>query len=150
MVEHHNVLECANQDFSHQETLKNEPAKGISYFTPAQSPPAGTASDPQPDGSQIPKIFQPLKLRGVTFPNRIWVCLFDPHTSEAPSRLTMFQAFTSMPVLCGRRPPHRVALRSLRWDCVERARPDHSRGYGSDGGRSNHTGGLRPLEGLTN
>jgi len=33
--------------------------------------PAGTASDPQPDGKPIPKLFHPLKLRGVTLQNRI-------------------------------------------------------------------------------
>jgi hypothetical protein len=47
----------------------NRPAKGISYYTPAQIPPAGTfvASD---DGNQ-PKLFTPLKLRGMTLQNRI-------------------------------------------------------------------------------
>jgi 2,4-dienoyl-CoA reductase-like NADH-dependent reductase (Old Yellow Enzyme family) len=48
-----------------------EPAKGISYFTPAQNPPAGTAAVPQSDGAPIPKLFQPLKIRGVEFHNRI-------------------------------------------------------------------------------
>ncbi|KAH6918103.1 NADPH dehydrogenase [Coprinopsis sp. MPI-PUGE-AT-0042] len=51
----------------------NVPAKGTPYFTPAQDPPAGTAFDPQPSGAHIPKIFSPLKIRGVTFQNRIWV-----------------------------------------------------------------------------
>lgn len=52
-------------------TIENAPAKGISYYTPAQLPPAGTAADPQPDGRPIPKLFQPLKLRGLTLHNRI-------------------------------------------------------------------------------
>jgi 2,4-dienoyl-CoA reductase-like NADH-dependent reductase (Old Yellow Enzyme family) len=43
----------------------------IPYFTPAQEPPSGTASDPQPDGKPIPKLFQPLKIRGLTLQNRI-------------------------------------------------------------------------------
>jgi len=51
----------------------NKPAPGISYFTPAQEPPAGTAANPQSDGSKPPKLFQPLTLRGVTFHNRIGV-----------------------------------------------------------------------------
>ena len=38
-----------------------------------ERPPAGTAFDPQSDGSHPPKLFQPLKLRGVTFQNRIMV-----------------------------------------------------------------------------
>lgn len=53
--------------------IPNIPAKGISYFTPAQTPPAGTAVDPQPDGKAIPKLFQPLTIRGTTFQNRIWL-----------------------------------------------------------------------------
>lgn len=51
----------------------NEPAPGISYFTPKQSPPPGTAANPQSDGSIPPKLFQPLTIRGVTFHNRIGV-----------------------------------------------------------------------------
>ena len=53
--------------------IVNKPADGAPYFTPAQIPPAGTAKDPQPEGHPIPKIFQPLKVRGITFPNRIWL-----------------------------------------------------------------------------
>jgi 2,4-dienoyl-CoA reductase-like NADH-dependent reductase (Old Yellow Enzyme family) len=45
----------------------------ISYYTPQQIPPAGSAIDPQPDGREIPKLFQPLKLRGLTLQNRIFV-----------------------------------------------------------------------------
>lgn len=51
----------------------NTPAPGVSYFTPLQDPPAGTAVVPQPDGKPIPKLFQPLTIRGVTFQNRIFV-----------------------------------------------------------------------------
>ncbi|KAK0458937.1 uncharacterized protein EV420DRAFT_1479594 [Desarmillaria tabescens] len=50
----------------------NVPAPGISFFTPAQTPPAGTAI-PQPDGKPIPTLFQPLTIRGVTFQNRIFL-----------------------------------------------------------------------------
>jgi hypothetical protein len=55
--------------------IENKPAKGISYFTPEQVPPAGSAADPQSDGARPPKLFQPLTLRGVTFHNRIGVRL---------------------------------------------------------------------------
>lgn len=51
----------------------NAPAPNTPYFTPAQIPAAGTAVNPQPDGKPIPKLFQPLKVRGVEFHNRIWV-----------------------------------------------------------------------------
>jgi hypothetical protein len=40
---------------------------------PEQKPPAGAAVVPQPDGKPIPKLFQPLKIRGVEFQNRIFV-----------------------------------------------------------------------------
>ncbi|OJJ30911.1 hypothetical protein ASPWEDRAFT_118839 [Aspergillus wentii DTO 134E9] len=49
------------------EIIDNIAAKGISYYTPAQSPPAGT----QIDGST--KLFSPLTIRGVTFPNRLFL-----------------------------------------------------------------------------
>lgn len=74
MPDHHNIVESKDQDFTHQ-NIVNETAKGISYYTPAQNPPAGTASDPQPNGSHPPKLFQPLKLRGVTLQNRLMVWL---------------------------------------------------------------------------
>ncbi|KIX06056.1 uncharacterized protein Z518_04030 [Rhinocladiella mackenziei CBS 650.93] len=53
--------------------IVNKAAPGISYFTPAQLPPAGTAKSPQSDGHAIPKLFQPLTIRGVTFQNRIFL-----------------------------------------------------------------------------
>ena len=60
----------------------NAPAPNLPYFTPAQTPPSGTAFDPQPDGKAIPKLFQPLKIRGVEFHNRIFVCrTADPLSS---------------------------------------------------------------------
>lgn len=49
--------------------LVNKPAPGISYFTPAQDPPSGTAL--AHDDKPIPKLFKPLKVRGVEFQNRI-------------------------------------------------------------------------------
>ncbi|KAG1748345.1 uncharacterized protein EDB91DRAFT_1113550 [Suillus paluster] len=51
----------------------NKPAPAIPYFTPAQVPAAGTAFDPQPDGTPLPKLFQPIKIRGTTFHNRIFL-----------------------------------------------------------------------------
>ncbi|OOF94961.1 hypothetical protein ASPCADRAFT_208599 [Aspergillus carbonarius ITEM 5010] len=52
-------------------SLVNTPAEGISYFTPAQNPPAGTAANPQTSGKPVPKLFHPLTIRGVTFQNRL-------------------------------------------------------------------------------
>ncbi|KAB8302652.1 hypothetical protein EYC80_006016 [Monilinia laxa] len=39
-------------------------AEKVPYFTPAQYPPSGTAVKPQPKDKRIPKLFQPLKIRG--------------------------------------------------------------------------------------
>ncbi|PVI02849.1 NADPH dehydrogenase [Periconia macrospinosa] len=53
------------------EHLENKPAPGISYFTPLQDPPAGTALGMKDGSGKIPKLFQPVKLRGLTLQNRI-------------------------------------------------------------------------------
>ncbi|KAL7905147.1 hypothetical protein GGI35DRAFT_489352 [Trichoderma velutinum] len=50
------------------QVLDNIAAAGISYYTPAQYPPAGTSVD---DG--ITKLFTPLTIRGVTFQNRLFL-----------------------------------------------------------------------------
>ncbi|MCJ1345773.1 hypothetical protein MMC31_003982 [Peltigera leucophlebia] len=81
MSQHHNVQEADHQD-CHGQGIQNKAAKGISYYTPAQIPPAGTASDPQPDGSRPPKLFQPLTLRGVTFQNRIMLSPLCQYSAE--------------------------------------------------------------------
>ncbi|KAI0653572.1 FMN-linked oxidoreductase [Cubamyces menziesii] len=60
----------------------NRPAPNTPYFTPAQFPPAGTAVDPQSDGKPIPTLFQPLKIRGVEFQNRLWLSPLDQYSSD--------------------------------------------------------------------
>ncbi|TFK92036.1 FMN-linked oxidoreductase [Polyporus arcularius HHB13444] len=60
----------------------NSPAANVPYFIPAQYPPAGTAFDPQPDGKPIPTLFQPIKIRGVQFQNRIWVSPLAQYSAE--------------------------------------------------------------------
>jgi len=57
----------------------------ISYYTPAQDPPAGTALDPQSDGKTIPLVFQPLKMRGLTLQNRIIVSQMHRRLAHAPN-----------------------------------------------------------------
>jgi 2,4-dienoyl-CoA reductase-like NADH-dependent reductase (Old Yellow Enzyme family) len=47
--------------------MENVAAKGISYFTPAQDPPAGT----QVEGTT--KLFGAITIRGETFPNRLFL-----------------------------------------------------------------------------
>ncbi|KUJ18605.1 NADH-dependent flavin oxidoreductase-like protein [Mollisia scopiformis] len=56
-------------------TPQNTAAPNAPYFTPIQSPPAGTALSDNP-----PTLFSPLKIRDVTFQNRIWVapmCMYS-------------------------------------------------------------------------
>ncbi|KAI2922042.1 hypothetical protein CBS147343_3299 [Aspergillus niger] len=48
-----------------------KPAEAVSFYTPAQLPPAGTARNPQTSGRPIPNLFQPLTIRGQTFQNRL-------------------------------------------------------------------------------
>jgi hypothetical protein len=74
MSSHHCISEC-EQPIEQHKDIPNQGAKGISYYTPAQIPPAGTASDPKPDGSRPAKLFQPLKIRALTMQNRIMVYL---------------------------------------------------------------------------
>lgn len=51
------------------------------YFTPAQEPPAGTFI-PQTPADKPPKLFSPLKLRGLTLPNRIMLAPLDQYSAE--------------------------------------------------------------------
>ncbi|QSZ35871.1 hypothetical protein DSL72_006993 [Monilinia vaccinii-corymbosi] len=48
--------------------LLNTPAPGVSFYTPLQSPPSGTALSPSPS---TPKLFTPLRIRSLTLQNRI-------------------------------------------------------------------------------
>ena len=68
----------APQDF------ENVGAPNVSFFTPAQFPPSGTAVIPQPGNKTIPSLFQPLKIRGLEMQNRIVVSRFG---IESPSSL---------------------------------------------------------------
>ncbi|KAE8359944.1 putative NADH-dependent flavin oxidoreductase [Aspergillus caelatus] len=52
-------------------SLENRAAPTVNYFTPYQNVPAGLAADPQSDGKLVPKLFQKIHIRGVTFSNRI-------------------------------------------------------------------------------
>ena len=63
---------------------RNEPALNAPYFTPIQSPPAGTALSPDP-----PTLSTPLKIRDVTFQNRICMSSSSP-CSMAPNTPSSF------------------------------------------------------------
>ncbi|KAJ2966079.1 hypothetical protein NQ176_g10315 [Zarea fungicola] len=60
----------------------NKAAKNVPFFTPEQDPAAGRALSPQPSGNPIPKLFQPLKIRGIELPNRIWVSPMSQYSSH--------------------------------------------------------------------
>ncbi|OCH92583.1 FMN-linked oxidoreductase [Obba rivulosa] len=55
------------------EDIISPAAPNVPYFTPAQNPPVGAAIVPQPDGKPVPKLFQPLKIRGLEVHNRIFL-----------------------------------------------------------------------------
>lgn len=56
---------------SDKKLIFNEAAEGVPFFSPRQDPPAGTAAADA--GAPIPRLFQPLTIRGMQLQNRIWV-----------------------------------------------------------------------------
>lgn len=62
--------------------ILNRAAKDAPFFTPEQDPVAGRALSPQPSGNPIPKLFQPLRIRGIELPNRIWVSPMSQYSSH--------------------------------------------------------------------
>ncbi|KAG4417124.1 hypothetical protein IFR04_009760 [Cadophora malorum] len=82
MSTHHAVPAKHGQTEPGKKGIPNKAAPGVSYFTPAQEPPAGTATDPQPDDKPLPKVFQPLTIRGTTFQNRIFLSPLCQYSSE--------------------------------------------------------------------
>jgi len=76
-MSHHNV----SKGVAGESQIVNKAAQNVSYFTPAQDPPAGTAflSD---DKKDIPKLFTPLKIRGVTLQNRIMLSPLCQYSAE--------------------------------------------------------------------
>ncbi|MCJ1316436.1 hypothetical protein MMC15_001757 [Xylographa vitiligo] len=76
---HHDIAGAPTKDY---DNIPNEAAPGISYYTPKQDPVAGSAVDPQANGSHPPKLFQPLKIRGVTLPNRIMLSPLCQYSAE--------------------------------------------------------------------
>ncbi|KAI8826787.1 NADH-dependent flavin oxidoreductase [Fimicolochytrium jonesii] len=65
--------------------IRNVAQPGVSYFTPAQIPPAGTAR--AEDNDTVPKLFTPLTIRGVTFQNRIFLSPLCQYSADK-GRLT--------------------------------------------------------------
>ncbi|GAB7363403.1 hypothetical protein MBLNU230_g3680t1 [Neophaeotheca triangularis] len=66
MTSHHNIHQPQFED----DHLVNRAAPGVPFFTPFQDPAAGTMLIAE-DGAKVPKLFKPLKLRGLQLQNRI-------------------------------------------------------------------------------
>ncbi|KAL1948244.1 hypothetical protein VTO73DRAFT_12319 [Trametes versicolor] len=66
-----------------------EAAPNTPYFTPAQKPPAGTAA-PSKDGTPIPSLFQPIKIRGVEFQNRLFMSPMGLSSGNTDGSVTAF------------------------------------------------------------
>ncbi|KKY15183.1 putative nadph dehydrogenase [Phaeomoniella chlamydospora] len=64
----HNLQKEASELGPNYPDIPNKAAKGISYYTPTQEPPAGTAIDQE----KAAKLFKPLKIRGLELQNRIF------------------------------------------------------------------------------
>ncbi|KAF9447222.1 FMN-linked oxidoreductase [Macrolepiota fuliginosa MF-IS2] len=60
----------------------NDPAPGVPFFSPHQVPAAGSAVVPQSSGEPVPTLFQPLKIRGLEFQNRIFLSPLCQYSSE--------------------------------------------------------------------
>ncbi|KAJ7159992.1 FMN-linked oxidoreductase [Mycena crocata] len=57
--------------------LINKRAPGVPFYTPLQAPAAGNARGPP-----TTKLFTPLTIRGVTFPNRVWLSPLQQYSSD--------------------------------------------------------------------
>lgn len=73
-----------------------EEAPNVPFYTPAQTPPAGSAVDV---GKPIPKLFQPLTIRGLEFHNRIFVS-DPPSPSTQKQTIDDPQVISFVPILC--------------------------------------------------
>ncbi|OJJ81743.1 NADH:flavin oxidoreductase/NADH oxidase [Aspergillus glaucus CBS 516.65] len=72
----------ANVDESAIVEIANEAAKGVPYFTPKQDTPAGTATLRTPDDPSLPKLFTPLKIKGLELQNRIFLSPLCQYSAE--------------------------------------------------------------------
>jgi hypothetical protein len=73
---------ASHENSIHEAAPENKAAENVPFYTPAQVPAPGTALDTQLSGKPIPKLFTPIKIRGVTMQNRIWVspmCQYSAH-----------------------------------------------------------------------
>ncbi|KNB19000.1 hypothetical protein FOXG_16391 [Fusarium oxysporum f. sp. lycopersici 4287] len=64
----------------------NKPAAGVSFFTPAQQPPAGSATK----RDSAPTLFKPLRIRGIELHNRIGVSPMGMYSTSQDGCATDF------------------------------------------------------------
>lgn len=75
---HHNI----HADIKEEPRLANRASPAVPYFTPLQDPPAGTALVAKGKNDHVPKLFRPLKLRGLTLHNRIMLSPLCQYSAE--------------------------------------------------------------------
>ncbi|KAI9065906.1 FMN-linked oxidoreductase [Trametes sanguinea] len=65
-------------------TYVNKPVPGVDQYFPLNEPSIGTAypKETHPQNAQLPELFKPLTLRGVTFNNRIFVSPMCQYSSD--------------------------------------------------------------------
>lgn len=80
--------------FPSNKLTASKPAAGVSFYTPAQEPPSGSALEldiDHPNNSEVPTLFHPLTIRNVTLVNRFVVspmCQYsadDGHLTWVPT-----------------------------------------------------------------
>ena len=76
MSSHHNI----HHEPKGEPDNVNKAASNISYFTPAQTPPAGTAL--VVNGEKVPNLFKPLRIRGMVMQNRIMLSPLCQYSAE--------------------------------------------------------------------
>lgn len=80
----------------------SRPAEGVSFYTPAQNPPAGTALDFDPEHpSKTPTLFHPLTIRGVTLANRFIVSPMCQYSADDGHLTDWVRTCTFHPALLG-------------------------------------------------
>ena len=62
------VKDWATKEMS--KSIVNIGAEGVSFFTPRQDPPAGSALKSE---KKVPALFTPITIRNAIFHNRLWV-----------------------------------------------------------------------------
>ncbi|THU93524.1 FMN-linked oxidoreductase [Dendrothele bispora CBS 962.96] len=60
----------------------NKPAPGVPFYSPTQNPPSGTLAVQESSKNSAPRLFNPIKIRDLTFQNRIFVPPLCQYSAE--------------------------------------------------------------------